>query len=307
VQGVVAVDLRGLQYFVVLAEELNFGRAAERLYLDRSGLSRAVRRLEESLGVELLSRDAGELELTPAGATLLEHARDVLRAFDRIRVVADAAHTGVTGVLTVSTCPLVRYQLISPILKRFALACPEVHVVRREQLSASIVEDVLMGVLDVGVAVYVSDASGLAREPLKDLELHVLVASSHPLAARDRVTLAELRRERLLNAPLGFDDHQSANGESAFDAGELASLYAHETLAYDEDLSGVRNGDGLLLSARTFPGGPPPGVAVLGIDPVSTLRVELISREDEPAPTVARFLELARQTSGELSWMGARV
>lgn len=105
------MDLRELRYFVALAEEQHFGRAAERLYIAQSGLSRAIQRAEEELGVELFTRTRRHVELTAAGAALLERTRDVLSSFEEVRSIAEAARAGMVGTLTAATSPAARYQV----------------------------------------------------------------------------------------------------------------------------------------------------------------------------------------------------
>src|SRR5215203_4027839 len=102
------VELRQLRYFVAVAEELHFGRAAERLHMSQSPLSRAIRELERDLGVVLFLRTTRHVELTPAGAALLERARRALAEVDH--AVDEARHAGRSeaGVLTIGHGPLSR-------------------------------------------------------------------------------------------------------------------------------------------------------------------------------------------------------
>jgi DNA-binding transcriptional LysR family regulator len=297
------VELRELQYFVTLARELHFGRAAERLYLDRSGLSKAIGRMELALGIELFSRGGGQLTLTPAGTVLLEGADEALQAFDRVRTIADATLSGTAGELTAAYCPDVRYELVSPIVSRFVRTCPDVLLSRREQLAEGIIADLSAGTLDVGIAVCVPKTPGLRCERLQDAELRVLVASSDRLASRQRIALEELREERVLVPPGDVLLGTAAGAQAILDDAGIEPVRVRDVVEYDEDLYAVRRGLGVLLSTRTFPAEPPAGIAVLGLDPPRTLPVQLVCRDAPPAPTLSRFLELARHTSAELGWL----
>jgi DNA-binding transcriptional LysR family regulator len=300
------VDLRELRYFVALAEEQHFGRAAERLYIAQSGLSRAIRRAEEELGVALFSRTRHHVELTAAGSALLEHSQGVLRNFEEVRTVAEAARDGMVGALSLATSPAARYQVAPPILRRFSDACPNVRLIRREQLTGEIAEDLLAGALDVGIAFCAPAREGLEREPLRDVELRALVPTAHPLAGRGRVAPAELRDERLLVDAEILASGSAASLEPVFAAAGFQPTYAPGAVDHDEDLHGVLHGDGVVLSARTFLGDHPPGVAALGMQPPMLLPLELVRRVGAPSAILARFIELARQVRGEQGWTIAR-
>ncbi|HEY1689008.1 MAG TPA: LysR substrate-binding domain-containing protein [Solirubrobacteraceae bacterium] len=295
-----SVDLRELYYFMVLAEELNFARAANRLYLDRSGLSKAMQRVESSLGVSLITRDEGHLKLTAAGVALNERGEEVLDAFERLKTIAAAVHSGATGALAVGTSPGARHHLVSPIMRRFARSSPEVHIVRREQVATDIAEDLLHGTLDVGIAAGVPAVDGLARETLRQMELHALVASSHPLAKHSSIELADLRGERLL---LSSEEARGGWLREIFASAGFLPEFVHDVMDYDEDLHGVRRGDCVRLSVRTFAHAPPPDVVVLALEPKVKLPVEIVWRAQEPPPTLMRFVALARQTAVELGWV----
>jgi DNA-binding transcriptional LysR family regulator len=296
------MDLRELRYFVALAEERHFGRAAERLYIAQSGLSRAIRRAEEELGVALFSRTRRHVELTAAGTALLEYAPGVLRTFEEVRAVAEAARAGLVGTLSVATSPVARYQVAPALLRRFASAYPDVRLVRREQPAGGIVEDLLAGALDVGIAFCAPPREGVRREPLQDVELRVLVSGAHPLAGRGRVALSELRGERFLIHTESLASGSAALVDPIFRAAGFQPTYVPDVVDHDEDLHGVLRGDRVVLSARTFLGGPPPGIAILGLDPPATLPLELLRGAGEPTAILARFIELARQVGVERGW-----
>ena len=93
------VHLRGLRYFVAVAEELHFGRAAARLHIAQSPLSQRIKALESALGVELLVRTTRRVELTPAGGLLLEEARGVVERVEQLESVVARIRTGETGAL----------------------------------------------------------------------------------------------------------------------------------------------------------------------------------------------------------------
>jgi DNA-binding transcriptional LysR family regulator len=300
------MDLRELRYFVALAEEQHFGRAAERLYIAQSGLSRAIRRSEDELGVTLFDRTRRHVELTAAGAALLERAPDVLSSFEELQSIAAAARAGMVGTLTAATSPAARYQVAPPILGRFASSCADVRLIHREQLAGEIVEDLLGGTVDVGIVFCAPLCEGLELEPLRDVELRVLVSSSHPLAGRGCVALSELRDERFLIQAEVLASGSDARIGPIFQAAGFQPRYVRHIVDHDEDFHGVSRGEGVVLSGRTFLGDFPPGISVLRLEPHTTLPLELVRRAGKPSPIQARFIEIARQVGAERGWTDRR-
>lgn len=290
---------------MALAEEQHFGRAAERLFIAQSGLSRALRRSEDELGVTLFARTRRHVELTAAGAALLERAYDVLSSFEEIRSTAEAARAGMVGTLTVATSAVARYQVAPPIFGRFASRCAEVHLIHREQLAGEIVDDLLADVLDLGIAFCTPPRTGIMVEPLRDVELRVLISSSHPLAARGQIALAELRDERFLIQAEVLASGSAARVQPIFRAAGFQPTYVRHVVDHDEDFQGVSRGEGVVLSGRTFLGDSPPGVSVLRLQPRTTLPLELVRRTGEPSAVQARFIEIVRQVAAEQGWAAA--
>jgi DNA-binding transcriptional LysR family regulator len=285
------MDVRELRYFVALAEERHFGQAAERLYIAQSGLSRAIRRVEGELGFPLFSRTPRHVELTDAGTTLLERAYGVLSDFDEVQAVADAARLGLLGTLSLASSPAARYAGLSDLLGAFGESFPDVRVLRREELGSAIVDELLAGALDVAIACGAPARPGLLRAPLQELELRLLLPAEDPAAlAGERVALARLERTPLvLDAELADADWRGL----ARSLRGLLDRLQPPVVDYDDGLRRVLAGEGALLSARTFLGAAPSGVALVGLDPPARVALELLHRAEPPQPALARFLELA--------------
>jgi DNA-binding transcriptional LysR family regulator len=296
------MDFRELRYFVALAEEQHFGRAAERLFIAQSGLSRAIRRSEDELGVALFARTRRHVELTAAGAALLERVYDVLNGFEGVRSTAEAARAGMVGTLTVATSAVARYQVAFPIFERFAGRCADIHLIHREQLAGEIVDDLLADALDLGIAFCTPPHTALVVEPLREVEMRVLISSSHPLAARGQIALAELRDERFLIQAEVIASGSIARVQPIFQAAGFQPKFVRHVVDHDEDFQGVSCGEGVVLSGRTFLGDYPPGVSALRLQPPTTLPLELVRRAGEPSAIEARFIEIVRQVAIEQGW-----
>lgn len=190
------MELRTLRYFVTLAEELHFGRAARRLAITQPPLSLAIRALEQELGVVLFARTRRQVALTHAGATFLEQARAVLARAREAVQLAQAADRGDVGRLTIGYMSASIFTLLPAVLREFGARHPRVRLDLREltlpqQIAALQAGDIHAGFVRPPVADAELTAVSLLEEPLR-----VALPSGHPLAAARRV-----RARRLANEP----------------------------------------------------------------------------------------------------------
>ena len=198
------MELRQLEYFVAVAEEANFTRAAERVHISQSGVSAQVRRLERELGVTLVDRSSRVATLTDAGEAVLGPARAALAAVGGVRQAADEVSALVRGRLAVGMVTACTVTPLFDALAGFHLAHPGVEVSLREDRSDRLVDDVRAGVLDLALVAW-------ASAPPADLEAFSVVSErlvacvpvDHPLAGRSRVTLADLAAHPILALPQG--------------------------------------------------------------------------------------------------------
>ena len=206
----VNVELRHLRYFVAVAEELHFTRAARRVHIAQQPLSAAIARLEQQLGVTLLERTTRRVELTEAGEALLEPARAALRAVDDALAAAQAAGRGETGALSVGLSSGAWYGL-EPLFDAVRERHGRLRLDVRQQSTRPLLDDVRAGRLDVAVGLCVQDPGGLAAQRLKDEPVFVAVPAGHPLAGRAEVGLAELGGETVaLDDPAEGPDYNAA-------------------------------------------------------------------------------------------------
>ncbi|MFE7424043.1 LysR family transcriptional regulator [Streptomyces sp. NPDC014735] len=177
------MELRHLRYFAVLAEELHFGRAAERLHMAQPPLSQRIRDLERELGVRLFDRTRHRVQLTEAGALLLEHVRPVLAGVDTAREAMRRIRPGEAGVLRVGvppdTGPTVLRNLTVGFADRVADVLLDLHELTTDEQLARLRE----GELDAGVVRHPSDTVGLESGPVVRRELGVVLRSDHAAAA----------------------------------------------------------------------------------------------------------------------------
>lgn len=197
------MELRTLRYFVAVAEERHFGRAAARLHMSQPPLSRAIKRLERDLGVVLLHRSATGVALTPAGATVLDEARTLLRQADQMRVRVAA----VAGTATITIGMLA--DSADPGAMRLAVAYrrehPGVEVRIRETDLTDPTCGLRAGLVDVALTRGPFDETGLAVHELRADPVGALLRADDPLAHRDSLELADLADRRWFQFPEGTD------------------------------------------------------------------------------------------------------
>lgn len=232
------MELRQLQYFVTVAKEANFTRAAAKLHVAQPGVSAQIRRLERELGQELLDRSARSVRLTQAGAAVLPYARAALQAVDGARLVVDELTGLVRGHVAIGTVTSHTVDLAA-LLARFHHDHPAVEITLTENNSDQLIDALRGGRLDAAII-------ALGATPPPDLQLHIVtdepitaaVSHRHELAKRSTIPLTALRDRALISLPAGtgirslLDDACAAAGFSphiAFEAstpGMLAQLAA---------------------------------------------------------------------------------
>lgn len=162
------MDLRQIRQFIAVAEELHFGRAAQRLNMTQPPLSMSIRALEGSLGVQLFQRTQRKVALTEAGRVWLDHARRLMADAERLPLVAQRAARGELGQLRIAFVTIAGYRLVPHLVQRFRAALPDVRVELREATSDMQLDALAKGDIDVGLIIRPGDTfrTPLAQRPL---------------------------------------------------------------------------------------------------------------------------------------------
>ncbi|MET7852980.1 LysR family transcriptional regulator [Streptomyces avermitilis] len=300
-----AIDVHGrnLRYFVAVAEDLHFTRAAERLFVSQPALSKQIRTLERQLGAELFERDRQGVRLTAVGSALLPYARRVLADWD---AAADAverarAEQQATLVVGMSTSPG-RSGLLPAIRSRFSEACPAA-TVRLRQVSW---EDSSAGLADGSadaafVWLPVPDAERYAWVVVAEEPRHVALPGTHRLAAQEEIGFADLLDEPFIALPESagvLRDYWLALDARA---GRPARIGA-ECASADEVYEALVDGRGVcLLAAGNAPLLTRGGVITRPVRGISTSRLALAWRAGDRRPLVSAYAEASRLASGRRS------
>lgn len=206
-----AIDLRQFRYFLMLAEELHFGRAAQRLHMSQPPLSRQIRQLEDMLGVSLFERDRTGVRLTVAGQALVPHARRTVAQAETAINAARAAAGVDSGRFVVGYTTVFDRSVIPDVFDRLQERFPHWRLLTQGQHSISLVRSVKNGTMDAAFIGLHTQAAGLTVEKIIEEPLMVALPARHRLAAKRRLDFDELNDEplfwfeRKLNP--GFYDH----------------------------------------------------------------------------------------------------
>jgi DNA-binding transcriptional LysR family regulator len=223
------MELRQMEYFVAVAADLNFSRAAQRIHVVQSALSASVGRLEKELGTELFDRSKRQIALTAAGEVFLEHAREVIHAVQQARSSVDDYRDQLTGTVTLGTLMSWGTLDLPAALAEFRRRHPFVSVRLRQSLTgtAGHLDAIADGKMDLALVSIPSSPSGLvAIQELTEEPMVFVCESSHALARRRRVQLADLAGQDFIHFPVGWGLRQRV------DAG-FAAAGVHPTNAYE--------------------------------------------------------------------------
>jgi DNA-binding transcriptional LysR family regulator len=296
---VMDVHGRDLRYFVAVAEELHFTRAAERLFVSQPALSKQIRMLERKLGAPLFVRGREGVRLTPVGEAVLPHAREVLAAWDRGWAAAEQAKSrqAATLVAGMSTSPG-RGGLLAAIRSRFTALQPGATVELRQASWGDATAGLADGVVDVAfVWLPMPDPERYEWVVVAEEPRVVAMADGHPLASRDAIEVADLLDEPFLALPasagvlrdfwLATDER---GGRPARIGGEVASTEeTYEALADGRGVCLLAEGNARLVTLG--------GVTTRPVRGLSPATLALAWRRDDRRPLVLDYARACRQAA----------
>jgi DNA-binding transcriptional LysR family regulator len=285
------MELRHLRYFVAIAEERSFTRAAERLWVAQPGLSTQIRRLEAELGIKLFERHSRGVDLTDAGEVFLERARAALVAADDALAVGGNLQSGLVGSIRLGIASGAGWGRTPALLEQFAEERPDVEVTVVESFGGTLLRDLRDGRLDalIAPAVYRSpDARRLAlgREPWA-----VLVGLGHRFAGTGPIGAYELHGQQIV-----VTGHRDGAASDRAVADLLAELGVTAALRRGGPgpalLAAVGEGQAVALS--TAAGAIGSDLLVRTLEPTRHVEFELYSRDETPAPALSELIRTAK-------------
>lgn len=270
------VDPRLLQSFLALAEELHFGRAAERLHVAQPAVSQQLRRLEAQVGVQLVLRTRHHVELTPAGEAVIPFARQAVAAADAIARVAREAAGGGPVTLPIGLSPGAHY-FAERVLAQFAVEQPLVRVRAVADNTGALAREVACARVAMAFGFASAPRNGVACRLLRDEPAVVAVAQAHPLARNSRLSLAALAGQR-------FALVDRADGQGYNDAVVRLCRGAGFTASVADGASGpmawetaVRHGGCVGLTTRASAASTLLGLTIVPLDDDVCFPIELLT------------------------------
>jgi LysR family hydrogen peroxide-inducible transcriptional activator len=192
------LKLKDLRYLVAVADQRHFGRAAARCFVSQPTLSSQLKKLEQSLGVQLIERAPNNVSLTAAGEEIVARARRILEATDEVVTLARSQHDPLAGRLRVALLPTIGPYLLPRVAPAVRKALPRLELHLYEYQTAPMLQKLHAGELDVGILALPVDTAGLEARELYREAFSVALPEHHPLAARHSVRVADLKGEKLL-------------------------------------------------------------------------------------------------------------
>ncbi|ACK53120.1 LysR substrate-binding domain-containing protein [Shewanella chilikensis] len=287
------MELRHLRCFLAVAEELHFARAAERLHIEQSPLSRAIKELEEELGVTLFARTTRSTRLTLAGKLFLEHVRRVFAALQQARDSVKAAANGFHGQLRIALSDGITPSRLPALLALCRQEEPEVEIRLFEVPLSQQIKGLHDDLYDVGFARSDEVGDGLIAEPVWSDPLMVAVPARHPLLAHKRIPLEELLRYPLVLCDPTVCEGDARQVERVLRRVDMEPLIAERVASSDLMMALVSAGFALgLTGAAHIATSREPGVVarpLAGRSPVLT--TYLLRLDGVPSETLAHFIE----------------
>lgn len=288
------LDLRLVEYFVTVAEELHFGRAAGRLRIAQPSLSQQIRRFERQLGVTLLERDSRHVRLTPAGEAMLREGREVL---GQARHAIVATRAAAARRLTVGFYGSAATALLPDALCAFTERHPAVDVRVRELLLGSIA-DVLDGDVDVAFSRLLPGQTELEVEILGSESRLAALALAHPLATRRSITFADLKDEGFIVNPAVPTAGPPSRWLAEQRRHGLPGRIVAQSASIQEILTLVAAGRGVsLLPSTATAAYPRDDVSYVPVTDADPAVISLARRPGRPSPEAEAFIEATRRAA----------
>jgi DNA-binding transcriptional LysR family regulator len=288
------MELRQLEYFIAVAEEANFTRAAERVHISQSGVSAQIRQLERDLGATLIDRSGRAATVTTAGAAALEHARAALVCVDDVRKAVDEVTGLIRGRLTVG---MINGCTITPLfeaLAAFHRIHPGIEINLYEDNSDRLIEGVRTGATDLAlIGASGAPPTGLEALPIIRERLVAAVPPEHPLARRRRVTLADITAFPIVCLPQGtgiravFDQACEIAGQQP----DIALRASAPATVADLAIRGL----GIAILTESMAANHEGRLTALDIDDVETPAVLALIWARTPNPALRELVQHSRQ------------
>ncbi|APC14248.1 LysR family transcriptional regulator [Pseudomonas frederiksbergensis] len=294
------IDLRRLRYFLIVSDELHFGRAAARLHIAQPPLTRQISALEAELGFRLFDRSTRNVTLTSEGRHFLPYARAVLEQVDLTASITSKLAAGSAGHLAVGYASSIALSdIFSQTIQAFCSAYPDVQLTVEEGASSTQWSQLIEGRLDIGMS--------RMQPPAEDAEIQAIcldneplvaaIASDSPLARQEQVTLAELSAYPLIAFPTDYGSGLNEIIEALYRRQALTPVPAPKGKQITSIIALVAAGRGVAVVPQCTQTLVKRGVTYRPLaEPGATAPLLVLTRKRERSPLVKAFVEIIEQT-----------
>ena len=303
------MELRHLRYFAMLAQELHFGRAAEKLHISQPPLSTQIRDLESELGVSLFERSQRQIKLTVAGKVFLKSTRTILTDINKAVEEVKAANRGELDTLTVGYRSSVMLNIIAPVLNLFQLEYPRIRLQFAQGSLTELYDAVTEHRLDIGFidAPVIHEDAEHSNEnvdglPVMQLRLTIAVPSAHPMAKRKSVSINEFATDDFI-----FMYPQAVPSVHDLWIGLCQQAGFSPRIKYrcdqlSEALTYVAAGYGITFAPDNIEGMWPEMVIYLPLKEPVYVTISVIHRNDNESKSVQAFRQVSEEFANQQSF-----
>ncbi len=296
------IELRHLRYFVAVAEELHFGRAALRLHLAQPPLSQQIRKLEAILGYPLFERTSRSVALTAAGTVFLERAQRTLHNVQRDVDEARSIGRGEVGSLHIGFVGSAMLATLPAIFRAYREAFPLVRLHLHESFTSKVIEGMQNGTLDAGLLRDGDTTPGLSFKPIYSEPYIAVLPASHPRAHQKSISPAALRHDPFIHYPQSAGHRAFEKPLALCEEHGFRPQIAQEASHWLTILRLIGAGLGVSIAPACVRQIAAPDVVCLPLstgkaNPKSISTIELATRVGESRPIVTRFAGIVRQVS----------
>jgi DNA-binding transcriptional LysR family regulator len=289
------MELRHLRYFVVVAEELHFRRAAERLHMSQPPLSQQIRALEEEVGATLLLRNQRKVELTAAGAAFFVRAREILAAVEDAALEARRVQRGEVGRLAVGFVGSAMYSFVPDLLRRFREQYPDIALRLHELGTTEQLRQLENGRLDVGFMRLTMTRPELRVETVLEEQVIAALPEAHPLASRTNLRVEDLEGQPLVLLTRSGSPGLRAGLAPAIDVLGGEEVITQEVAEMQTVIGLVAAGAGISLVPQSVRALKRQGVTYRPLDDgAPAVRLDMAWRRGDESPVIAAFTAMAR-------------
>jgi DNA-binding transcriptional LysR family regulator len=294
------IELRHLRYFIAVAEELHFGRAAERLHIAQPPLSMQIKQLESELGFQLFHRTKRSVQLTEAGQVFFEESQKILRQLNQAIQTGRQVSRGEVGQLVIGFVSSAAYNVLPDILRTFHTSVPDVKLELHELTTDQQLQWLRENRLDIGLLRPPIEDDAFETEIIFQEALAIALPETHAFATHTAISLSDLAREAFIIFPRTLAPGLYDQMISLCQQGGFSPNVVQEAIQMQTIISLVAAEMGVAIVPLSLQNLQRRGVVYKPLrEETPQAAIVLIYKKDDPTPSVQRFLHIARQVTQE--------